>query len=85
MDPAPFRLDVAPDGTPTLTVTSDDADPVRVRLDDASLRALRDGVDAAAARAATGGQGAVAEFGADGATISVIAAAGGAVRLRVER
>jgi hypothetical protein len=54
-----------------------------VVLDQPALRALRDGIDAAVARGAAGGEGAVAEVEAGGATVTVIAVRGGSVRLRV--
>jgi hypothetical protein len=84
---APFRLKRTADGAAVLTVIPEDGggEPVRVRLDDAAMRALRDAVDAAVARASSGGEGAVAEFRADGANVIAIAVPGGSVRLRVER
>jgi hypothetical protein len=86
MDAPPFSLERSPDGTAVLTALPEgSSEPVRIRLDDDALRALRDGVDAAVARGAGGGEGAVAEFGADGGIVTVIAVPGGSVRLRVER
>jgi hypothetical protein len=59
------------------------ADAARVILDQAALRALRDGIDQAVARGTRGGEGAVAEVAAGDATVTVIAVPGGSVRLRV--
>jgi hypothetical protein len=86
MDQPPFKLERAADGSAVLTtVPEGSSEPARLRLDDDALRALRDGIDAAVARGASGGEGAVAEFAADGAVVTVIAVPGGSVRLRVER
>ena len=59
------------------------ADGRRVLLDQPTVCALRDGIDLAVERGTWGGEGAVAEFAAAGATVTVLAVPGGAVRLRV--
>ena len=76
---APFTLEPAPGGA-ILTV-----DEARLTLDQEALRALRDGIDAAVARGAAGGQGPVSEFGVGDATVTVSAVPGGSVKLRIDR
>jgi hypothetical protein len=76
---APFTLEPGPDGTAVLTV-----DEARLTLDQDGLRELRDGIDAAVARGAAGGQGIVHEFEAGGALVTISAVPGGAVKLRIE-
>lgn len=76
---APFTLDPGPDGTAVLTV-----DEARLTLDQGGLRQLRDAIDAAVARGAAGGQGAVSEFAVGDATVIVSARPGGSVVLRIE-
>ena len=49
------------------------------------LRELRDGIDAAVARGAAGGQGPVSEFGVGDAAVTVSAVPGGSVKLRIDR
>jgi hypothetical protein len=77
---APFTLDPGPDGSAVLTV-----DEARLTLDQAALRELRDGIDAAVARGAAGGQGPVAEFAVGDAVVTVSARPGGSVHLRIDR
>jgi hypothetical protein len=75
-----FTLDPGPDGSAVLTV-----DEARLTLDQAALRELRDGIDAAVARGAAGGQGPVAEFAVGDAVVTVSARPGGSVSLRIDR
>ena len=75
-----FTLEPGPDGTAILTV-----DSAKLTLDQAGLRELRDGIDAAVARGAAGGQGPVSEFGVGDATVTVSAVPGGSVKLRIDR
>jgi hypothetical protein len=77
---APFTLEPGPDGSAVLTV-----DDARLTLDQAGLRELRDGIDAAVARGAAGGQGVVHEFGAGDAVVTISAIPGGNVKLRIDR
>ena len=77
---APFTLTPGPDGSAVLTV-----DEAQLTLDQAALRELRDGIDAAVARGAAGGQGIVHEFEAGNAVVTVSAVPGGSVKLRIDR
>jgi hypothetical protein len=77
---APFTLTPGPDGSAVLTV-----DDAQLTLDQAGLRELRDGIDAAVARGAAGGQGIVHEFEAGNAVVTVSAVPGGSVKLRIDR
>ena len=74
-----FTLEPGPDGSAVLVL-----DSARLTLDQAGLRELRDGIDAAVARGAAGGQGPVHEFEAGGAVVTVSAVPGGSVQLRIE-
>jgi hypothetical protein len=86
MESPPFDIERAPDGSVVLTAYADDSpEPIRLRLDEETTRMLRDAFDDAVARGTSGGEGAVAEFEADGATVVVIAVPGGSVRVRIER
>jgi hypothetical protein len=82
---APFTLEPGPDGSAILTVPARDAAPSRLTLDQAGLRELRDGIDAAVARGAAGGQGVVHRFEVGDATVTVSAMPGGSVNLRIDR
>lgn len=74
-----FTLEANASGGATLTV-----DGARLALDQAELRELRDGIDAAVALGARGGQGPAHRFTVGGATVTVSAAPGGAVRLHID-
>jgi hypothetical protein len=82
---APFTLEPGADGSAILTVPARDAAPSRLTLDQAGLRELREGIDAAVARGAAGGQGAVHRFEVGDATVTVSAMPGGSVNLRIDR
>ncbi|MBE2318681.1 hypothetical protein DVA67_022075 [Solirubrobacter sp. CPCC 204708] len=75
-----FTLEPRPDGSAVLAV-----EEARLTLDQAALRELRDGIDAAVARGAAGGQGPVSEFAVGDAVVTVSAVPGGAVKLRIDR
>jgi alpha-D-ribose 1-methylphosphonate 5-triphosphate synthase subunit PhnG len=77
---APFTLEPGADGSAILTVP-----PARLTLDQEALRELRAGIDAAVARGAVGGQGAVHRFEVGDATVTVSAVPGGSVNLRIDR
>ena len=76
----PFTLEPGRDGSAVLTV-----DEARLTLDQNGLRELRDGIDAAVARGAAGGQGVVREFEAGNAVVTISAVPGGSVKLRIDR
>ena len=80
-----FTLEPGPDGSAVLTVPSPGGAPSRLTLDQDGLRELRDGLDAAAARGATGGRGPVHRFAVGDATVTVSAVSGGSVNLRIDR
>jgi hypothetical protein len=82
---APFTLEPGADGSAVLTVPSREGTPSRLTLDQAALRELRDGIDAAVARGAAGGQGVVHRFEVGDATVTVSAVPGGSVHLRIDR
>jgi hypothetical protein len=80
-----FTLEPGADGSAILTVPAPGGESSRLTLDQAALRELRDGLDAAAARGATGGQGPVHRFAVGDATVTVSAVVGGSVNLRIDR
>jgi hypothetical protein len=82
---APFTLQASGEGTAILTVPMPGAAPVRLELDEAAARELRDGIDAAVALGASGGQGPVHTFAVGDATVTVAAAPGGSLNLRIDR
>jgi hypothetical protein len=82
---APFKLEAQADGSAILTVPAQGAEPARLTLDQAGLRELRDGIDAAVARGAAGGQGPVHRFEVGDATVTVSAVSDGSVHLRIDR
>ena len=84
MEPS-FTLEPGADGSAILTVPALDAAPSRLTLDQAALRELRDGIDAAVARGAAGGQGPAHRFAVGDATVTVSAVPGGSVNLRIDR
>lgn len=75
-----FTLEPGPEGSAVLVV-----EDARLTLDQEGLRDLRDGIDLAVARGAAGGQGAVHQFAAGDATVTVSAVPGGSVRLHIDR
>jgi hypothetical protein len=82
---APFSLQVGDNGNAILTVPRPDGPPERLELDGTAARELRDGVDAAVALGASGGQGPAHRFAVGDATVTVSAVAGGSVNLRIDR
>jgi hypothetical protein len=82
---APFSLQAGDNGTAILTVPTPGGEPARLTLDQAAARELRDGVDAAVALGAAGGQGPAHRFAVGDATVTVSAVAGGSVNLRIDR
>jgi hypothetical protein len=82
---APFTLEPAAGGGAILTVPASGAEPSRLTLDQAALQELRDGIDAAVARGAAGGQGPAHRFAVGDATVTVSAVPGGSVNLRIDR
>jgi hypothetical protein len=82
---APFTLKPGADGSAILTVPVPGAAPSRLTLDQAALRELRDGIDAAVAHGAAGGQGPAHRFDVGDATVTVSAVSGGSVNLRIDR
>jgi hypothetical protein len=74
-----FTLEPGPDGSAILAVEG-----ARLTLDQTALRELRDGIDAAVARGAAGGQGPVHEFAVGHAVVTVSAVPGGSVQLRID-
>jgi len=74
-----FTLEPTNDGGAVLTVHD-----TRLKLDQAGLQELRDGIDAAVARGAAGGHGPAHRFEAGGATVTVSAVPGGSVNLRID-
>ena len=75
-----FTLEPGPDGSAVLAL-----EDARLTLDQTALRELRDGIDAAVARGAAGGQGTVHEFAVGDAVVTVSAVPGGSVKLRIDR
>ena len=82
---APFTLEPGADGSATLTVPVRGGAPSRLTLDQAALREFRDGIDAAVARGAAGGQGPAHRFEVGDATVTVSATPDGSVNLRIDR
>ena len=82
---APFTLEPGADGSAILTVPAPGGAPARLTLDQSALRELREGLDAAVARGAAGGQGPAHRFAVGDATVTVSAVPGGSVNLRIDR
>jgi len=82
---APFTFEANGDGTTTLVVPAPGGEPARLKLDAAASRELRDGLDAAVALGARGGQGPAHRFAVGDATVTVSAVPGGSVNLRIDR
>ena len=82
---APFSLEPTSAGTAILTVPRENGAPVRLELDPSATRELRDGIDAAVALGARGGQGPAHRFTVGDATVTISATPGGSVNLRVDR
>jgi hypothetical protein len=82
---APFTLQAGENGAAILTVPTPGGEPARLTLDQAAARELRDGVDAAVALGASGGQGPVHRFTVGDATVTVSAVPGGSINLRIDR
>jgi hypothetical protein len=79
-----FTLEPNPSGGAILTVAGANGAPVRLELDQAAVRELRDGIDAAVALGARGGQGPAYRFAVGDATVTVSAVPGGAVHLHID-